>query len=379
MCRHFEKEGSQMKRVYIILSSLFLLTSCSQQIKTPSLEELGMMGVMGFDYVDEEKMKVTVAVPQPAEGAKEKTQIHTEEGELIYEILNKTSSAVERSMSTAQLRVIIFGKEFMEKRGIEEIISELYRDATTGDNVFIAIANGTAEEMLRGDYKDKPPTSVYFNNLLQPRTSTAFISFATIHNYIFSVKGLEKDPVLPYLNKTDGTVKITNVALLKKDHFVELLSQDEGTILETIRDTTLLPDIEMKLKEDGESKEEKLVLNTVRNSSHISADIKGRRPVVKVTVSIKASIVEYIGAKDLEGYEEIQDLEKRISKQYEQKIIAFIEKLKELEVDPIGIGGVIKSKRGSKGWTEEKWREMFSNAEYKVKVEFHLNNTGSIK
>ncbi|UZN00759.1 hypothetical protein OL548_15660 [Lysinibacillus sp. MHQ-1] len=73
-----KKEGATMNRkllLSITLALLLLLAGCSRkELKVP-LEDIGMVGIMAFDYMDEDQMKLTVAIPQYSPEAQQKTQI----------------------------------------------------------------------------------------------------------------------------------------------------------------------------------------------------------------------------------------------------------------------------------------------------------------
>ena len=75
-----------MKKSDLFVIFFFLLLSgCStEQGSQPSLERLGMISVIGFDYIDDDKMKMTVIMPQPATEAMKHTQVITVETDMIH-------------------------------------------------------------------------------------------------------------------------------------------------------------------------------------------------------------------------------------------------------------------------------------------------------
>jgi len=67
----------------ITLVLLVLLAGCSRkELKVP-LEDIGMVGTMAFDYMDEDQMKLTVAIPQYAPEAQQNTQIFSVSTDLV--------------------------------------------------------------------------------------------------------------------------------------------------------------------------------------------------------------------------------------------------------------------------------------------------------
>lgn len=85
---YFEKKeaGAVMSRKFLCLTSfvvLFLLAGCAdKELKVP-LEDVGMVGIMAFDYIDEDKTQLTVAIPQYSPQAEQNTQIFSVATDLV--------------------------------------------------------------------------------------------------------------------------------------------------------------------------------------------------------------------------------------------------------------------------------------------------------
>lgn len=218
------------KRLVVMVLALLITAGCAPEIEAPTLEDMGMIGVMGFDYVDGHRMKVTVSMPMPTQGAKEKTQVFTAISKLPSESLISLSTKTERTMVFSQLRVVLVGEELARKSGLQKIVIDLYRNPAVGDNVFIAVVKQTAEEVISGKYPDKPEINSYLNNLLRPRRETAFEPFTPLHDYIFTSTNEVSDPSLPYLEKRGGEIVVSNVAVFKGHKMIGKLTEREGKI-----------------------------------------------------------------------------------------------------------------------------------------------------
>ncbi|WP_134703892.1 hypothetical protein [Ammoniphilus sp. YIM 78166] len=201
--------------VHILLVMLLVLlnSGCGTVVQRPTLEDFGMIGVIGFDLAEEGRMKVTTAVPQPSEQAQEKIQIYQEEAELTREAIGRMSTQSEHTLTLAQLRVVIMSEAFSRERGIKHVLEYLYRSPIVGDNVLLAVAKGSAEEVIKGRYPNKPIVTTFLNDLLRPRNVTGFSSFTTLHDFIYTLTDQVSDPTLPYIERIDHTVQISKLAL----------------------------------------------------------------------------------------------------------------------------------------------------------------------
>ncbi|WP_332631544.1 hypothetical protein [Halalkalibacter flavus] len=81
-------------------------------------------------------------------------------------VMMDVSTLTEKTLTSAQLRVVLFSEEFARKRGVMKELENLYRDPQVGSNVFVAVVKGTVEDILTATYKDKPEINNYINELL---------------------------------------------------------------------------------------------------------------------------------------------------------------------------------------------------------------------
>jgi spore germination protein len=153
-------------------------------------------------------------------------------------------------------RVVLVSEEFARKVGIRRIIMQLYRDPAVSDTVFVAIVKGSTEELITGDYPDKPGITTFLNDLPHPRTTTAFSPFTKIHDFIFHMTEEVSDPVVPYLEKKEGYVEISKVALFKEDKMIGEMTPEEAKIVQGLDRRKRLPDFLLEINK-GKDTEEK--------------------------------------------------------------------------------------------------------------------------
>lgn len=365
----------------IILLFLFLwmISGCATQMEQPALEDVGLIGVMGFDYVDENKMKVTVSVPQPAQDAEEKTEIYSVTVNLVHESIMKLSTESERTLSAAQLRVVLFSEKFATKHGIEQIIKHLYRDSVVGDKVFVAVVKGSVEELMTAKYPDKPRIGVYLNGLLHPHMGIAFSPFTTIHDYIFHLSDGVSDPITPYLEKKNSNVKVSKVALFKRGKMVGTMSPEEAKLVSALHFNKDLANIKLKIKEKEMKKPTWILLHFVKNTSKIESNGNLDNPEFNVEISLTANVQEYTGTEDLEKDVHVNGVETAINEVIKKDMEKLLKKFQKIGVDPIRLGEAMRSHIGKSEWSKEVWMDTFPRAQFDIKVQTEIKSTGTLE
>ncbi|MFA9558437.1 Ger(x)C family spore germination protein [Evansella sp. AB-rgal1] len=368
------------KSIFFLLrfSFFFLLVGCAE-FDQPSIENYGMVGVMGFDISEDEKLKITVALPQAEKNTEKISQIITVDVDSPHRSIMEASTESEKLLSTAQLRVILFSEEFAREVGVWEVLDNLYRDPRVGTNSFIAIVKGSVEEMVKKEYPDKPDINRYLNQLLQPRTITAFSPFTTIHHFIRHVTSQVSDAICPYLENVDGAIKLTKVAIFEGSKMVSTIEREDAKIVESIKRNRKTADISYTLPGDDGEEEETIVLNFIRSKRNIKTNGDPNNPEVFIYFYITGSVVDYTGNKNISKQEERDEIEKKLSKEIEDSLLRSLYHFQELGVDPMGIGDYFRLKVQTKDWTKEYWTDILKRTTFTVHVEPRITSTGTLR
>jgi len=370
-----------MKR--LLCSAIILvifLTGCNDpNLEQPVIEDLGMVGVMGFDYENENEMKISVTLPQPSQDAEEQIQQFSSIVRLPREAIMDISTLTEKTLSAAQLRVLLFSEEFARKQGIFKVLENLYRDPQIGSNIFIAVVKGKAEDILAGTYKDKPEINIYLTELLTPRNMIAFSPFTTLHHFINRKTDEVSDPTTPYLEKVDeSSVKITKVALFAEDKMIDTIALEEAKLLEAMRGKKKLPDLSISIPGPEEGEEEHLVMKFVESTYYTKVNGDLNSPELFLYLYVRGSIVDYDGVRLLSSSDNRKIVETEIGKHMEDKVMRAVTLFQNLGVEPVGLGENFRL-RNARGWTKEKWLEAFKQADITTHVEVRIVSTGTVR
>lgn len=338
-----------------------------------------MIGVMGFDYVDQEQVKVSLTLPQPNQDAQEQVQQFSTTVKLPHEAIIELSTLTEKTLTPAQLRVLLFSEEFARKVGLMKILENLYRDPQIGTNVYIAVVKGSVEDVLSRTYPDKPEINVYLTELLTPRKMTAFSPFTTIHSFINRKTDEVSDPSTPYIELFDNkSMKITKIALFQEDKLVDFIEPEEAKLIEAMKGKKDLPDIVVEVPSEDGSDEEMLAMKFVNTKFNAKVNGELQKPDIFLYMYVRGSVVDYDGKRKLASKDNRQIIEKYVSEHLEQKAMNAMKHFQELGIDPIGVGDNFRLKN-ARGWSKEKWIEAFKQAEITIHVETRIVSTGTIQ
>ncbi|MGD2196445.1 Ger(x)C family spore germination protein [Lysinibacillus fusiformis] len=366
------------KLLLVIFVLLVLLAGCSRkELKVP-LEDIGMVGTMAFDYIDEDQMKLTVAIPQYAPEAQQNTQIFSVSTDLVSNGIVEIEKLSDKKIVFNQLRVVLVNEEFARKGEIRNVIQHLYRNAEVGNKVLIAIVKDKAEGIIKGNYPDKPNINLYINDLLEPSINTAFNPNTNIHDFMYTITNPVTDTIIPYLEKHDDKIEIKGVAVFQGNHMHDVIKPEEALIVQALLGRKSLAPLHLDIHE-GHG-EEKLMIDLIESSINMQSNKNIESPKLIIRLKIKGTLSEYKGAREykLNTIESISRLEKDVNKQLEVDITKFLDKLKNMDVDPSGLSEKFRMYDHGK-WTTKKTREVIGKLQTEVHVETSIISTGTLK
>jgi len=372
-----EKRGSQMKKSIIcMLVSSLILSGCTG-VKQPALEDIGLITVLAFDYVDNNKMKMTAIIPQSDPEAENHTQQYSVETDLIEKGLNEISSKSDLTVTLKQLRVVFFSEEFAESGKMREVTKHLYNNADVRTLTHLAVVKDSAEAVLTSEYPDKQSTSKYINSFFQNRQTTLYSPIISLHDFIHDTYNPLIDGLVPYVTLKEGFIKIDGVSAFKEEEMINVFSEDEGVIVQLLQEQDALS-VLVFTQGIGDSKKEKVFLKFLKHKAKITSNHDFKSPKVKISIKLDGTLSEFDGERDLSDKKELAAIEKDINKKIEDEVREILEKFRELSIDPVGLFETFRM-RYKKDFSRDLRDELLSKAEFEIEVKTNVETAGTIK
>jgi spore germination protein len=369
---------------YIVWSiTIILLCGCASQ---KQLEELGLITAVGYDQVEDKLMGSIVYYefdPLHPNNTKMVTSLaNTSKGIRLKENLSSI-----RKLVSGQLRVAIYGRELAEE-GIISVIDTLSRDAEVGTMSYLAVSNIPAHDLLSLSQQSSDITNAgtYLYNLIGQNVEADSLISPTLHEFMQCYYSEGRDPVLPLLNFTEDTIVIDGMALFKDDQVIGEIDTKSAFYLKLLLGHFEAGSVEIELpKEQVEkhimSKNNKtedeiyVSLDQLRSKTHIKL-LGKERPSFKINAKVVTRMQEITVDYDLGNPEALKKLEEAISLEMEKKLKEVIIQSRDLGADPVGFGNIYRAEVGYKAFSKKKWRDLYKQADYDIKLDVEILRTG---
>lgn len=179
------------------------------------------------------------------------------------------------------------------------------------------------------------------------------------------------DPYLPIIEPFDSSFKINTSAVFKGKKFKAVLNRDETRLL-----NELLNPEKTTLINVGKGKNQFYVSAGTTKIDMKIVMLKNKKPYVDVHIKVKGFIEE--SKKSLYQDRELKEYEKKASITMSSRTKKFLERLQELNVDPLGLGLKYQANYGMTKKEINKWEEIYPKIEFRVKSEVKLKGTGTM-
>ena len=364
--------------IIVVLSSTFL-TSCAER---NYLEDLGLQTALGYDLTKEGKIKGTSVLHHFKQVGESPVQVLTATAETSKGFRQAMNLKTSKKLVSGQIRLALFGEE-TAKKGIISLLDSLSRDPKIGTMLYVAVAKGTAREVLSYNYKDIQNIGIYIYHTINQNIDGEQVVSPTLHEILYAYYSEGQDSVLPYIVQEKDKIEIDGMALFQGDKMVGTIEAREGFFLKLLRDRFEAGELELVLPKQnlkqlkGPNKTENIKINI--DNIHSDTKIKlinKERPEFDVKIDITAKIQEISEEIDLGKPEAIKKLTQLITAQLEKEANLLMKKLQRLESDVVGFGRIYNHSIRGKHKTLDKWYPTYKEAKINITVNTSIMNAG---
>lgn len=320
-----------MKKILVLLISIFLLTGCGDYIE---LENLGITSSLFIEYDD--YYKITAEIYNDDE-----MEYLMARGSTISEAIHNFNFKSKSEIYLSHLNAIILTEDV----NIEEVLYYFLRNPNSNNNFYVVI---TDQEDF---YDEDENVGLIIKNILDRSNRNDF--FVIMRDYLNE----NKDIVIPFMSKD---FNIDTIATYKKDKLINKLDKENNFIYSLLTDKTS----EETLRINYENKD------VVVSIDNIKTDIKVDKNI-QIKLSIDATILEKDENLNTFKAGTISDIENDINNSLENDLKSFINTLKNDETDILGLNTLIKNKY-------KKIDKTFDKYNYDYKVSLSINKKGQL-
>lgn len=374
-----------MRKTVRKLNLLLLVVILSSCAETKTLERMGLITTVGYDLTEDKEILTTLVLLQIDPDAPNNSAI------LTTKSLTSKGSRIEadlkspKKLQSGQLRVALFGEDVM-KAGIINLADTLARDPSISDLTYLAVVEGSTNKLLNQKNDNFSDISQLIYKQLDQNIKGETIPSSTLQEVMHDYYSEGIDPILPTIKGENGEVKITGMALIRKDKMVGKINKTESFYLKLINDRYKAGAIELPIGQEGFTKEkpteeiEKLavVVDTIRSKSKIEMTNKEKLEF-KLKIDLKSRLLEINQPIDLKNPENLKLLDKKVTDKIKSDVEALIAYAKGLDSDPFGLGEVYRKNVYGANLNPDKWHEMYVNSKVDVDINFEIMRTGVVE
>ncbi len=350
---------------YIIAFTL-IFTSIIANFGMPKkvIDQIRMITVSGYDYIDEDTIQGTVVSPMFLQQNQLKDLLFTDTASMIYENRGKLNAQASEELFNGKLEVAFFNDE-MARKGLNNSVDYLLRDPSIGSRLYMGVVEGSAYELLNSVNSDKG-AGVYLSDLIEHNVQYGNIPQTNLKQFSSSLKSPTYDPFLPMLTLEKGIPSIKGIAFFDDDKFVESIPITDANIFKMLYQNF----------NDGQYN---LVTDTYKASiQNIDATRKfhvtDKKGSINVTIDVRLTgVVREYTKENLT--KNIPSFEKDLKQDFKKKANKLIKQFQELNIDPLGIEEHVRS--SIRGYNKKKFKEKYQTLPIKVKINFKVTESGT--
>ena len=369
-----------MKKNMNILFNVFLCSTfvivffAGEKIKLSSVEDLDIYVGAGVGINKYGEGDIKYRIPATLNVYKEDESVErvlsTGVGSTIGKSREDRQNRIGRQLFFGLVKTYLVEEEYA-RYGIRPLIDINTKNPGVNNSLYLVVCKGRSEDYFNLDIPGYDNSAEYISDMIKNSVNYNFFKEDyMLINAILSMDAEGKNVVSPYIEIKEDGIKITGMAVFKKDKLAAKLDINDTKIMNMLRENKV-----------------KGILTIQKNSKeYVNYAALSKRKITctkigdKYTFTIDLDLTgEIINNELYEGMavktETIKKFEDDMAKQVGNMCIGFLGKMKnEYKVDLLQLGWVAAAKYGRD--TGVDWDEVVSNSDIKVNVKVHVDKLG---
>ena len=367
-----------MKRILILLFSLFVLTGC------PDYRELTDMAIassIGLDIKDGNYNVIVHVLDAKKTGEKDVSpniKIYESSGKTLHEALRKIVLESPQKLYVGHLNSFVISESFA-KEGISKIFDFILRDSEVEKSFNLIVTKNNIDEIMNINNSDSNVPLQDISKSIDLSTNIeGSTSSITFDRFIESVMKIGIDPVLPVILIKDEDDKKTisldeQIAIFKDDKLVSYLNKDNTFIYNLLNNNLSSSVFSFKCDKSNYGS-----IEILDYSSNYYYDFDLNKIITEV--DIISSLSELNCNMNIENNKIMDEIENKIKNELSENINNFFNEIKKSESDILGIEQYIY--RNNYLFYEKNKNnisELLSNSEIDLNLNITIEQIGSLK
>lgn len=366
-----------MKKLIILLTSVFLISGCSYT----EINDLAIASSIGIDYENEEyKLTAQIMDIKSSDSGmtKESALIYESTGKTIAKAINNFSVRYPKNVYLGHLEFIVLSKEASEKK-LDDIFDYFLRAPEARTSSFVVIANEESANSIinpKNEQEGSFPTESLKSVLMDATKRNGTVNDITLEEFLSFYLKTGIDPVVPLIKKTENkgmtasATVIEKMIPISKNKLHTPLSEKESIAYNTLNNNydQVVIDCKYKNKDFGA-----LIYNP---KSSVEVKIKNNQIDITVNIKFESKINEMDKKINLINKDVHNKIKQEINKEMESYIQKLINYSKENNVDTLGIGNQIY-KNYFKEYNKYKHKNLYEEANINIKIDNKMYRHGN--
>ncbi|HDR3499182.1 Ger(x)C family spore germination protein [Bacillus toyonensis] len=352
------------KQILLFGISLIFMTGCLQK---SLIDDVQLIQGIVYDTT-KDKIKATIVCPVQQKG--HKVQIFENIANTVKQGREKASFESAQPFAIGQLRVVLFTEQ-LAKKDITVAYDTLLRDSSIGHTIYLGILEGKGYDLFSEKYKNNFNVAIYIKNLLEHNMETGSLPNDNLQLNSYRYYKVGQDTFMPMLKKQKDKISIQGIALFNEETYVGKLEQKEMFVFRGLLEKHRLNSQEFK------SHGGYVLINNIRSTPSYRVRIKNGKPSFYIQVKVDARLQEVSKRISLEDKKNFEVITKNIEKQLNTDSKKLLKKLKDLNVDPLGLGSKFKQKY--KPFDLNEWKKIYKTVPIRVKYIVNIENSGVVE
>jgi len=372
-----------MKKVIILLISIFILSGCYNYLE---LNDLAIVDALGIDY-ENGTYTVTAQVISVQKSGSEETQeqaiVYIAEGKSIPEAVRNMELKNPNYIYMGHLSLVVLGKDFV-KNDINKIYEYILRYPQIRINTLVvASIKNTALEILNQQVESGSlPSEAIISSLETGEKFQGTTKQQTLEELVKNSLS-SAESVLPTIeieeNKDAGKetiskfnkIKLGNLAVIKDKKINYIMNEDESLIYNLLKKN--IDNIRINIP----YKNEQSVIEIYGPSPKIDLKIKDNQIKVDIKLGLEGDIVELNQEENVKKNSVINELNKNMNKKLKNYLNQLLESCKKENIDVLGLKEIIY-KNYNKEYDKYKNKNIYEEAHINIKIDSNIYKEGGI-